>query len=155
MYRKVEDFLTDWKVSAKGATKTIQVITIDVLDVAIVDGHNTLGWLAGHLVEIAVAFGKSAGLSMPAYIQEQSTIEQTLEAYQQVAAAYSEQLATFTDEQLLEDVPAFGGQMPLGNLLRILINHQTHHLGQMTVLLRQSGLKVPPVMGPTKEMQMK
>lgn len=45
--------------------------------------------------------------------------------------------------------------MPRGKLLRILINHQTHHLGQMTVLLRQAGLKVPPVMGPTKEMQKK
>ncbi|KOS68987.1 damage-inducible protein DinB [Lysinibacillus contaminans] len=155
MYRKVEDFLTDWQVSAKGTTKAIQAISNDSMDVAIVEGHNTLGWLASHLVEVAIDFGQSAGLTMPAYIQQYTNIEETVEAYQKVAVAYSEQVATYTDEQLLEDVPAFGGQMPRGKLLRILINHQTHHLGQMTVLLRQSGLKVPPVMGPTKEMQTK
>jgi uncharacterized damage-inducible protein DinB len=36
----------------------------------------------------------------------------------------------------------------------MMIDHQTHHRGQMTVLLRQAGLTVPGVMGPTKE-QMK
>lgn len=40
-----------------------------------------------------------------------------------------------------------------GKFLRMLIDHQTHHRGQMTVLLRQAGLTVPGVMGPTKEMQ--
>jgi len=38
-----------------------------------------------------------------------------------------------------------------GALLRFLIDHQTHHRGQMMVLLRQAGLPVPPVIGPTKE----
>lgn len=81
MYRKVEDFLTDWYVSAKGATKAIQAISNDLLDVAIVEGHNTLGWLAWHVVEIAIDFGQSAGLIMPAYTQQHTNIEETVEAY--------------------------------------------------------------------------
>ena len=32
-----------------------------------------------------------------------------------------------------------------------LINHQNHHRGQMTVLMRQAGLTVPGVYGPAKE----
>ena len=74
-------------------------------------------------------------------------------AYEQVMAAYTNQAATLTDAMLVEEVPAFGGQMLRGKLLRLLVDHQTHHRGQMTVLLRQAGLVVPPVMGPTQEMQ--
>ena len=33
----------------------------------------------------------------------------------------------------------------------VLVTHQTHHRGQMTVLMRQAGLKVPDVYGPAKE----
>ena len=72
--------------------------------------------------------------------------------YEQIMTAYEREVPTLTDEQLLEEVPAFGGAMPRGKLLRLAIDHQTHHRGQMTVLLRQAGLSVPPVMGPTKEM---
>ena len=32
-----------------------------------------------------------------------------------------------------------------------LIAHQTHHRGQMTVLMRQAGLRVPGIYGPAKE----
>ena len=35
--------------------------------------------------------------------------------------------------------------------LAILVAHQTHHRGQMTVLMRQAGLKVPGVYGPSKD----
>ncbi len=33
----------------------------------------------------------------------------------------------------------------------VLIGPETHHLGQMTELMRQAGLKVPGVYGPSKE----
>jgi len=32
-----------------------------------------------------------------------------------------------------------------------LIQHQNHHRGQMTVLMRQAGLTVPGIYGPAKE----
>ena len=57
----------------------------------------------------------------------------------------------FTDSSLEEAVDAHGTPTLRGALLRTMIDHQTHHRGQMTVLLRQAGLKVPGVMGPTKE----
>ena len=41
--------------------------------------------------------------------------------------------------------------MPNSIFLMTLINHQNHHRGQMTVLMRQAGLTVPGVYGPAKE----
>lgn len=75
-----------------------------------------------------------------------------VEAYKQIAEdVKKEAKAKLTDEKLEETVEAFGTQLPRGAVLRTFIDHQTHHRGQMTVLLRQAGLDVPGIMGPTKE----
>jgi uncharacterized damage-inducible protein DinB len=45
----------------------------------------------------------------------------------------------------------YGMDWNKGTTLHILVTHQTHHRGQFTVLMRQAGLKVPGVYGPSKE----
>ena len=156
MYRVAEDFVQDWAVASKGALKVMQAIPDEKMEVAIAEGHNSLGWLSWHLVSVAGAFGHFAGLQIPAPgpdMKQPETMAEIVEKYEMVREAYKKEAATLTEEQLLEEVPAFGGTMKRGALLRLVITHQTHHIGQMTVLLRQAGLSVPPVMGPTKEMQ--
>ncbi|WP_339214451.1 DinB family protein [Solibacillus sp. FSL W8-0372] len=156
MYRVAEDFVKDWAIASKGALRVMQAISNDKMKIAIVDDHNSLGWLSWHLVSVAGAFGQFAGLQIPAPgpdMPQPETMEEIIEKYELVREAYKKEAATLTEEQLLEEVPAFGGMKQRGELLRVVITHQTHHVGQMTVLLRQAGLNVPPVMGPTKEMQ--
>ena len=156
MYRKAEDFLADWEMNAKGTLHVMQAITEDKKNVAIVEGHNSLEWLAWHLVSVAGAFGHFAGLQIPAPgpdMPTPQTMEEITGMYEAVINAYKKEVEKLTDEQMEEEVEGFGGMMQRGKLLSKLIEHQTHHRGQMTVLLRQAGLKVPPVMGPTAEMQ--
>lgn len=155
MYRKVEDFLAEWKNASTGTLRAIQAVPTEKMDVAIVEGHNSLGWLAWHLVSVNAAFGQFAGLQIPgpgADMPQPDTMDEIVTYYEQVQQAYLSEAATLRDEQLLEEVSLFGSMMPRGQLLRLLIDHQTHHRGQMTVLIRQAGLTVPPVMGPTQEM---
>lgn len=155
MYRIVQDFSKEWHLSSKSTLQVMKAITDDKMGQAIVDGHNTLGWLAWHLVSVGGAFGHFAGLQIPAPgpdMDMPNNMADIIEAYEMVIEGYKKAVETMTDEQLLEEVQAFGGTMPRGQLLRTLIDHQTHHRGQMTVLLRQAGLPVPPVMGPTAEM---
>lgn len=45
----------------------------------------------------------------------------------------------------------FGQKMSKGEILFFLIQHQIHHRGQMTILMRQAGLTVPGLYGPSKE----
>jgi len=156
MYRVAEDFVQDWAIASKGALKVMQAIPDDKMGVAIIEDHNSLGWLSWHLIQVAGAFGHFAGLQIPAPgpdMKQPETMAEITDMYEQVREAYKKEAATLTEEQLLEEVPALGGTMKRGALLRLVITHQTHHVGQMTVLLRQAGLSVPPVMGPTKEMQ--
>lgn len=156
MYRKVEDFIEDWTVSAAGTLKVIQAMTNDKLDQATEEGHSTLGWLAWHLVGATGAFGHFAGLQIQGPGRDEAVptdVTEIVQAYEKVADAFKVEASKLTDDMLLEEVNGFVGPTVRGKLLRGLIDHQTHHRGQMTVLLRQAGLTVPGIMGPTKEMQ--
>ncbi|MDX8045241.1 DinB family protein [Gracilibacillus sp. S3-1-1] len=154
MYRKVEDFIADWNASAEGTIRVLESLTDEKLDQAIVEGHSTLGWLGWHLASAPAFFGGLVGLNVkvsgnPSEVPTKAAT--IVQAYKKIAEDVKTEAELLTDEQLTEEVDSFGAPTPRGAILRQFIDHQIHHRGQMTVLLRQAGLKVPGVMGPTKE----
>lgn len=154
MYRKVEDFILDWNNSVTGTVSVFNAMTDNKLDQAIVEEHSTLGWLAWHLTNAPVFLSKFVGLEIPPVGNPQevpTSVKTIVEAYETMAKALSNAVSDMSDDALLEEVAAFGGTATRSLILRKIVDHQTHHRGQMTVLLRQAGLPVPGVMGPTKE----
>ncbi|MFC4402609.1 DinB family protein [Gracilibacillus xinjiangensis] len=153
MYRKVSDFISDWDNSVQGTINVLESLTDDKLDQAIVEDHSTLGWLGWHLATAPGFFAGLVGLDVkgedPNHMP--NTASTIVQAYKKVAKDIHVQAEKLSDEQLLEEVDSFGAKIPRGAVLRTIIDHQTHHRGQMTVLLRQAGLPVPGIMGPTKE----
>ncbi len=57
----------------------------------------------------------------------------------------------WTDESLKQVQDAFGRKQSNASIIMELIKHIVHHRGQVTVLIRQAGLKVPGVYGPAWE----
>jgi uncharacterized damage-inducible protein DinB len=57
----------------------------------------------------------------------------------------------WTDASLQETDEMYGERWPRGLTLRILREHEIHHRGQLTVLMRQAGLSVPGLFGPSRE----
>ena len=55
------------------------------------------------------------------------------------------------DAALQVEDDLYGETWKRGFTLTVLLNHEIHHRGQMTVLMRQAGLKVPGIYGPSKE----
>lgn len=155
MYRTVNDFVNDWSISAEGTLRVLQSLSDDKLNQAIVEGHSTLGWLGWHLANSPAFFMGQAGLQVePAGNTEQvpTKASEIADAYAKVSENVKRAVEqNLTDEKMVENIETFAGTMPRGAMLRTFIDHQTHHRGQMTVLLRQAGLHVPGVLGPTKE----
>lgn len=159
MYRTVNDFLVDWSTATKGTLQALEALSDDKLDQAIVEGHSTLGWLGWHLATSPLFFGGQVGLNIVP-VGDVRTVpkhaSEIVDGYQKIAESLKTEVEqNLTDEKIVENVESVFGPIPRGALLRTLIDHQTHHRGQMTVLLRQAGLHVPGVMGPTKEDQAK
>ncbi|OCA87964.1 damage-inducible protein DinB [Bacillus sp. FJAT-27225] len=159
MYRTVSDFLGEWSNASGGTLQVLESLTDEKLNQAIVEGHSTLGWLGWHLATSVPFFAGQAGLKVampgdPGSVP--SKANEIADAYKKASEELVREVETnLTDESMVETVEALGQKMPRGAVLRLFIDHQTHHRGQMTVLLRQAGLNVPGVMGPTREDQQK
>jgi uncharacterized damage-inducible protein DinB len=155
MFRKLDDFMKVYEALAGGTNKIFSVLSDDNLDQAITPGHRTLGQIAWHIVVSVPEMMNRTGLTL-------SSIDQNApppKSASQIAAAYktvSDELihavaTTWNDETLLKTDDMYGEQWPRGMTLAALISHEAHHRGQMTVLLRQAGVQIPGVYGPSKE----
>ena len=156
MYRKVDDFLQDWQNYANGTLQVYNAMTDEKLDQSIVEGHNTLGWLGWHVADVTGALGKQMGLEVDT-VDDPTTVPKEASEIARVFKKVTDQIQQgvegLTDDEMEVEVEALGQNMPRGKVLSMLVQHNIHHRGQMTVLLRQAGLEVPGVMGPTKENQ--
>jgi uncharacterized damage-inducible protein DinB len=74
------------------------------------------------------------------------------DAYQTAAQSLAEQAEKkLKDEQLASEIPYFSRTLQMAAVLTSLIRHQIHHRGQMTILMRQAGVVVPGIYGPSRE----
>jgi uncharacterized damage-inducible protein DinB len=155
MFTSVNDFLNEWKQEAAVTQKVLDVLTDESLKQEISPGLNSIGSLAWHITGSASFFPSQVGVTFetpnlqkeaPKSAAEISETYKTVS--QRLIQAFSEQV---TDEKMNKMVNLFGMEMPFQAVFRLLIQHQAHHRGQLTVLMRQADLKVPGVYGPSKE----
>lgn len=155
MFRNIEDFQTAWQYEAEMTGKTMLALTDESLDRKVYDDGRTLGFLAWHL---AITTGEMLGLvglkiDAPAVDSEVPTsAAEIARVYGIGGKSVGDEVAkNWTAETLLLEDDMYGETWARGNTLFYLIAHQTHHRGQMTVLMRQAGLKIPGIYGPAKE----
>jgi uncharacterized damage-inducible protein DinB len=156
MFRSIQDFENEWKYEYESTLKLFGNLTNETLNQEIKPGGRDIGFLAWHMVETVSEMLKAAGLTD---IDELHDLDKSVRNVHKIKSDY-ERLAKqalaavkdqWTDEKLLEKVPMYGEEWYKGFVLQCLILHQTHHRGQMSVLMRQAGLKVPGVYGPAEE----
>jgi uncharacterized damage-inducible protein DinB len=155
MYHSIDEFLNDWKNEANSTQKVLDMLTDESLNQQVTAKNRTLGRIAWHLVTSLDEMLTRTGLSFEAAKHDSplpSSAKEIADSYrtssESMLAAIKEQ---WTDESLNEMDDMYGDQWPKGQTLTIIQSHQTHHRGQMTVLMRQAGLKVPGVYGPVLE----
>jgi uncharacterized damage-inducible protein DinB len=154
MYRKIEDFQRSLKYETEETLKLFSTLTDESLNQKDYDGGRTLGFLAWHIV---CSFGMvtEAGLDVgaPSFESETpKTVAEIVNGFQEASDRVAEKVgANWTDETLLTEDQMYGETWKKGFTLYAMISHLAHHRGQITVLMRQAGLKVHGVYGPAKE----
>jgi uncharacterized damage-inducible protein DinB len=128
-------------------------LTDESLTQKVAQDHRTLGRIAWHIVQTIPEMAGRTGLKISGPGDKDpvpTTADAIKRAYDTVAKSLHEQVAaTWKDETLQLQDDMYGQMWPRGLSLRAVINHEVHHRGQMTVLMRQAGLKVPGVYGPS------
>ncbi|MET3696345.1 uncharacterized damage-inducible protein DinB [Bacillus oleivorans] len=155
MYQTIQGFLRSWKHEARSTHRILESLTDESLKQEVTPNDRTLGRIAWHITITIHEMMSRTGLKFEApddHAPVPATAKEIADTYKKVNEAFIEAIQTqWTDPSLKEMSDMYGDQQPNGIFLMVLINHQIHHRGQMTVLMRQAGLQVPGVYGPARE----
>jgi uncharacterized damage-inducible protein DinB len=155
MYKSIQDFLNTWEYEREATLKIFRALTDSSLWQKVTEQGRSIGFLAWHITVTLGEMGGKAELTVEAPAEDSPAPKKASE----IAAAYdtaslslgSAVKAKWTDEKLTELIDMSGEKWTRAAVLSSLVSHQIHHRAQLTVLMRQAGLKVPGIYGPSRE----
>jgi uncharacterized damage-inducible protein DinB len=155
MFRYMDDFMNAYGSLIDGTKKIFDKLTDENIHQKVAEGHRELGHIAWHIVATVPDMINQTGLGMsglnPGTIPP-GTAAEIQAGYKKVSQDLITALEDKWNDDSLEEVDEmYGEQWPRGLTLAILVDHEVHHRGQMTVLLRQAGEVVPGIYGPAQE----
>lgn len=155
MYRTIQDFIDDWKYESEATLKLFKNLTDASLNQKVNPDGRSLGFLAWHITLTLGEMGGKAGLKVVAP-PEDSPVPHSASginlAYEKASGSLITDIKSkWNDKMLSEEIEMYGERWTRSATLASLIKHQIHHRAQMTVLMRQAGLNVPGIYGPSRE----
>jgi uncharacterized damage-inducible protein DinB len=155
MFTSISEFTTEWGQESDSTQKILDALTDESLKQMVSPEDRSLGAIAWHIVTSTPGMLTEFGISVE-LAKNDNTIptsaKEIAETFRKVSTdATNAVKQQWTDQSLPEIQNVFGMTMPKAVTLSLLIKHIIHHRGQLTVLMRQAGLKVPGVYGPSRE----
>lgn len=155
MYRKTEDFIKDWKYETESTIKVFSNIPDSALDRKFGEGVRSIGTLVWHITGSGVEMLNRAGLEVQGPDEAAprlATMKELIGAYAGMAESILNEVKNkWPDSTLTDSIEMYGETWTKGQTLAVLVMHQAHHRGQLSVLMRLAGAKVPGVYGPAYE----
>jgi uncharacterized damage-inducible protein DinB len=155
MFRQVNDFIRAYESLTADTIRIFSQLTDENLNQSVAPGFRSIGHIAWHIVTTIPEMMNRTGLGVSS-VDHQSpppnSAQEIIAGYENASSELKETIKTrWNDDSMLQTDNLYGERWEKGTTLTALINHEIHHRGQMSVLLRQAGQKVPGVFGPSKE----
>lgn len=155
MYVTIADFVAEWRREAEITEKVLDGLSDESLSTRVYPEGRTLGRIAWHFTSNIPEYLQQFGLQIDEVDDAEHvphSAKHIADTFRKVSNAAAQALSKqWTDEHLREVQHAFGRQETNAQIVMGLIKHIVHHRGQITVLMRQAGLKPYGVYGPPKE----
>lgn len=155
MYCNLESFLNDWEKESKLTLKMFEALTDESLEKVPYENVRTLARLAWHITHTLIEMPHNAGVFEKEIAGEDDlpqSVDELIKRYKEFNATLIETLSTkWATADLNDELTIYGQTWTKGQLLEVLTKHMIHHRGQMTVVMRLLGIKVPGIYGPAKE----
>ena len=155
---ELEQFLSSWEREAGNTVNVLRMLPSDGYDFRPDPGGRSIGELAWHLAEIdafmshGIDVGRFMCDSRPQNVDRPGAIEALASAYERVHQEAVARIRKLTPEDLDRSIPFFFGPLAIRNLLSdVMLAHQIHHRGQLSLMCRMAGGRVPALYGPTRE----
>lgn len=155
MYRKLVDFVLDWKYESESTLKVFSSLTDESLNKKVDENVRTAGRLAWHITTSIGEMAHRTGLSFKTVESNSpvpATAKEIVDAYKEASENLLNAIKLNWDDNTLSiEDDMYGEMWKRGTTLGVIISHQIHHRAQLTVIMRLNGLKVPGIYGPSKE----
>ncbi len=155
MFRKLDDFFQTYQELTRSTLNIFSQLTDGNLEQRILPDHRSLADIAWHIVVTVGEMMGRTGIRVTSIDLESmppNSAGEIVRSYRLITDELKNKIQTnWNDDTLLIQDNMYGEEWARGLTLMILIHHEIHHRAQMTVLLRQSGGRVPGTMGPAKE----
>jgi len=154
MFHKLDEFFENHGPRIAEIRKNFDNLTDESLQFVAYENGPTIGWVAWHLVQTVSEMMQGTGLSLadPPQATPPASAAFISEQYQQAHDALDAAIrANWTDADLQVADEMYGMQWKRGLTLSILMGHEYHHHGQLTVMMRCAGLPVAGIFGPARE----
>jgi uncharacterized damage-inducible protein DinB len=156
MYLSIEEFKQDWKNESELTHKLFSALTDDSLNQKVWAEGRSLGKIAWHIALCIGEMMNRAGLNIEYPGENAETPKsaaEILRVYDDSSKQLLEKINQWDEAKLKDEIDMYGMGEPwsYATILQILVRHEIHHRAQMTILMRQAGIKIPGVYGPSKE----
>jgi uncharacterized damage-inducible protein DinB len=155
MFLTVAQFVDLWKQEAKRTHEVFAALTDESLSQSAEAGGRSLARLAWHLTQTVPEMLHRTGLDVKGPSETEpppASAAKIVADYDVAAQSALEQVEkSWTDANLNDLDEMYGEKWKRGETLMVLILHQVHHRGQMTILMREAGLRLPSFYGPVRE----
>lgn len=155
MFTSVEKFIDTWKQEKQWTHNVLAGLTDQSLSQSVGPDCRTLGRIGWHLTQTMPEMMNKTGLAVKGPDEHEAppiSAAAIADAYDAAANSLLEEVQSKWKDETLNDLDEmYGEKWKKGDTLGVLVLHQVHHRGQMTVLMRQAGLRVPSFYGPTRE----
>jgi uncharacterized damage-inducible protein DinB len=155
MFSTIKGFIRVWSAELEATQKILKHITDKSLEQAVVPGGSSIRTIAWHIVLSLPEMMNRTGLSVTGpgeHAPAPSSSTEIFDAYCTAAESLLNQVqSNWTDASLQLEDAMYGEKWKRSFTLTALVSHQIHHRAQLTVLMRQAGLQVPGIYGPSNE----
>lgn len=155
MIRKLEDFYSEWAYESESTLKLFALIDEKHFHEQIHPKVRALSRLAFHITNTVGEMMEHTGIHVDGFEADEDvywTKQELIDKYKQYSSSLVEQLKkNWTDADLETKDNMYGEEWKRGTTLNVLIKHQSHHRGELIVIMRVLGMPVAGMYGPCAE----
>ncbi|MCB1218029.1 DinB family protein [bacterium] len=155
MFTTAQQFIDEYSQESAVTQGLLAVLTDASLAQVQAEGLHDLGRIAWHITSSRCYLLGQTGFEMPDQghgFPGNLTADMIRANYDMLLERILQQAATKTEADLQVVYRFFDKlDVSLSQMMRMLISHEVHHRGQLSVLMRQAGLPIPGIYGPNAE----
>lgn len=155
MIRTLEDFYKEWAYESESTLKLFALIDEKKFHQQIHPRVRALSRLAFHITYTIGEMMAHTGIHVEDFTEDEDlywTKSELIARYKQYSDSLVDQLKkNWSDSDLEKKDNMYGEEWRRGTTLNVLIKHQTHHRGELIVVMRMLGMPMLGVYGPASE----